>query len=70
MIKNNPTNVDAAFEILLEEIEAEIGFVNGVGAKGFEARDYECICQLDLAPFDTFIWPHLAFVLPALAGAF
>jgi restriction system protein len=41
MIKNNPTNVEAAFEILLEEIEAEIDFVNGVGAKGFEARDYE-----------------------------
>lgn len=41
MITNNPTNVEAAFEILLEEIEAEIDFVNGVGAKGFEARDYE-----------------------------
>ena len=41
MIKNNPTNVEAAFEILLEEVEAEIDFVNGVGAKGFEARDYE-----------------------------
>ena len=41
MIENNPTTVEAAFEILLEEIEAEIDFVNGVGAKGFEARDYE-----------------------------
>ena len=41
MITNNPTNVEAAFEILLEEIEAEIDFVNGVGAKGFEGRDYE-----------------------------
>jgi len=41
MIKNDPTNVEAAFEILLEEIEAEIHFVDGVGAKGFEARDYE-----------------------------
>jgi restriction system protein len=41
MIKNDPTNVEAAFEILLEEVEAEIDFVNGVGAKGFEARDYE-----------------------------
>ena len=28
-----------------------------------------CVCQLDLAPFDTLIWPHLAFVPPALAGA-
>ena len=31
---------------------------------------YVCVCQLDLAPFDTLIWPHLAFVPPALAGAF
>ena len=29
-----------------------------------------CVCQLDLAPFDTLIWPHLAFVPPVLAGAF
>ena len=29
MTKNNPTNVEAAFEILLEEIEAEINFVTG-----------------------------------------
>jgi hypothetical protein len=41
MITNNPTNVEAAFEILLEEIEAEIDFVNNAGAKGFEARDYD-----------------------------
>jgi len=41
MIKNNPTNVEAAFEILLEEIEAEIAFINSAGAKGFEARDYD-----------------------------
>jgi hypothetical protein len=41
MIKNNPTNVEAAFEILLEEIEAEIAFVNDLGAKGFGQRDYE-----------------------------
>jgi hypothetical protein len=20
-----------------------------------------CVCQLDLAPFDTLIWPHLVF---------
>ena len=26
MIENNPTNVSAAFEILLEEVEAKIGF--------------------------------------------
>jgi len=41
MIENNPTNVVAAFEILLEEIEAEIDFVNKLGAKGFERRDYD-----------------------------
>ncbi len=41
MIENNPTNVSSAFEMLLEEIEAEIDFVNGVGAKSFEGRDYD-----------------------------
>jgi len=41
MIENNPTNVVAAFEILLEEIEAEIEYVNRVGARAFEARDYD-----------------------------
>lgn len=32
--------MSSAFEILLEEVEAEIDFVNGVGSKAFEARDY------------------------------
>lgn len=41
MIENNPTSVVVAFEMLLEEIEAEIDFVNRVGARAFEARDYE-----------------------------
>jgi len=41
MIENNPTNVSSAFEMLLEEVEAEIDFVNGVGSKAFESRDYE-----------------------------
>jgi len=41
MIENNPTNVVAAFEILLEEVEAEIEFINRVGAKAFEGRDYD-----------------------------
>jgi hypothetical protein len=41
VITNSPTNVEAAFEILLEEIEADIDAVNNAGAKGFEARDYE-----------------------------
>ena len=33
MIENNPTNVQAAFEMLLEEIEAEIDFINGGSAR-------------------------------------
>lgn len=41
MIENNPINVSTAFEMLLEEVEAEIDFVNNVGAKAFEARDYD-----------------------------
>ena len=41
MIENNPSNVSSAFEMLLEEIEAEIDFVNGVGSKAFEGRDYD-----------------------------
>jgi len=41
MIENNPTSVVAAFEMLLEEIEAEIDFVNRIGVRAFEGRDYE-----------------------------
>ena len=41
MIENNPTNVIAAFEMLLEEIEAEVDFINSVGAKSFEKSDYD-----------------------------
>lgn len=41
MIQNNPTNVVAAFEILLEEIETEIDFTNRVGSRAFEAREYD-----------------------------
>jgi restriction system protein len=41
MIENNPTNVQAAFEMLLEEIEAEIDFVTGIGSKAFEKRDLD-----------------------------
>ncbi len=41
MIENNPSNVQSVFEILLEEIEAEIEFINGVGAKAFQTRDYD-----------------------------
>lgn len=41
MIENNPTNVLAAFELLIEELEAEVEFTNGIGAKAFEDRNYD-----------------------------
>ena len=41
VIEKSPTNVVAAFDMLLEEIEAEIEFVNRVGARAFEGRDYD-----------------------------
>ncbi len=41
MMENNSTSVAAAFEILLEEIEAEIHFVNQVGARAFEESAYD-----------------------------
>ena len=41
MIQNNPTNVSAAVEMLLEEVEAEIEFFNGLAKKAFEERDFE-----------------------------
>src|SRR5205823_1749451 len=41
MSRDNPTNVDAAFDILLEQIETEIDLVNRAGARAFEGRDYE-----------------------------
>ena len=40
MIQNKPSEVSDAFELLLEELEAEIDFVNKVAQKGFEDRDY------------------------------
>ena len=41
MARDDPTNVDAAFDILLEQIETEIDLVNRAGARAFEGRDYE-----------------------------
>jgi len=41
MIENNPQDVSSAFEILLEEVEAEIEFVNNVGAKAFSSGNHE-----------------------------
>jgi restriction system protein len=40
-IEDTPTNVLAAFEILLEELEAEIEFINKNGSKAFANRDYD-----------------------------
>jgi hypothetical protein len=33
-------NVPSAFDMLLEELEAEIDFVSRIGARGFELRDF------------------------------
>jgi restriction system protein len=41
MKPNPPTNVTAAFELLLEEIEEEIELVNQAGAKAFGEGQYE-----------------------------
>jgi len=41
--ENKLTDVPAAFEILLEEIEAEIEFINQMGCKAFECRDYKSV---------------------------
>jgi len=40
MIENNPSNVSSAFEVLLEEVEAEIDFFTRVGARAFQSRDF------------------------------
>ncbi len=41
MVDSDPTTVLAAFEILLEEMETEIEFINQSGARAFSARNYE-----------------------------
>lgn len=40
-VNNAPTAVLAGFEILVEEMETEIEFINQAGSKAFAARDYE-----------------------------
>ena len=40
MIENNPSNVSSAFEMLLEEVEAEIDFYTRIGARAFASRDF------------------------------
>ncbi|WP_058866072.1 winged helix-turn-helix domain-containing protein [Chloracidobacterium thermophilum] len=41
MMESNSTSVAAAFEMLLEEIEAEIDFVNQAGARALERGHYD-----------------------------
>ena len=41
MVENEPTTVLAAFEILLEEMETDIEYINQAGARAFAARNYE-----------------------------
>ena len=43
---NDPTKVVKAFEILLEEIEAEIEFANSTGIDGFQSQDYDRIKEV------------------------
>ena len=40
MIENNPSNVSSGFEMLMEEVEAEIDFYTRVGSRAFENRDF------------------------------
>jgi DNA invertase Pin-like site-specific DNA recombinase len=35
--------------------------VKEVGSGASQRQLRECVCQLDLAPFDALIWPHLVF---------
>jgi len=42
---------------------------NGYAPRAVFGWRASCVCQLDLAPFDTLIWPHLALVTPAGADA-
>jgi hypothetical protein len=36
-------------------------FDHSGSSKGFGRLASVCVCQLDLAPFDALIWPHLVF---------
>ena len=40
MIENNPGNVSSGFEMLREEVEAEIAFLTRMGSRAFEIRDF------------------------------
>lgn len=41
MVEENTTSVSAAFEMLLEEIETEVELINALGARAFQASDYD-----------------------------
>lgn len=45
MPENNANNIDGAFEMLLEEVEAEIDFVTRIGSRAFEDRDFPKVEQ-------------------------
>lgn len=40
MIDPNSGEVDVAFQILLDQMEAQLDFVSNLGARAFESRDY------------------------------
>lgn len=40
MSENNPSNVSSGFEMLLDEVEAEIDFFMHIGFRAFESRDF------------------------------
>ena len=63
MVESKPTTVLAAFEILLEEMETEIEFINQAGSKAFAARNYEgARAVLDRADHATAVRDKLAAV--------
>ena len=41
MIENNTSNVLAAFEMLMEEVETDVDLINKVGTRAMERRDYD-----------------------------
>ena len=54
MNENNLNNVLAAFEILLEEIEADIDLIETIGSRAMESSNYESVQQaLDRARLAT-----------------
>jgi len=46
MIESNPSNVSSGFEVLLEEVEAEIDFFTRIGSRAFESRDFRKVDEV------------------------